>query len=98
MKHRDHTNGLLDYHDSDRCIFDLWSPYNSHLDHERDDCAQENRAFSPFAEHQQDLEDAVNILVEAIMNGEENCSVEFETEVSDEDIAWIIAEVERRLR
>ena len=46
MKHRDHTNGLLGYHDSDRCIFDLWSPYDPHhphLDHERDDCAQENR-------------------------------------------------------
>lgn len=101
MKHRDHTNGLLGYHDSDRCIVDLWSPYDPHhphLDHERDDCAQENRAFSPFVEHQQDLEDAVNILVEARMNGEENCSVEFETEVSNEDIAWVMAEVERRLR
>ena len=32
------------------------------------------------------------------MNGEENCSVEFETEVSDEDIDWVMAEVERRLK
>lgn len=97
MKHRDHTNGLLGYHDSNRCIFDLWSPYDPHY-HNRDDCAQENRAFFPFAEHQQDLEDAINILVEAIMNGEKDCSIEFETEVSNEDIAWVMAEVERRLR
>lgn len=54
--------------------------------------------YLPYIQHQQDLEDAVNILVEARMNGEENCSVEFETEVSDEDIDWVMAEVERRLR
>ena len=54
--------------------------------------------YLPYIEHQQDLEDAVNILVEARMDGKENCSVEFETEVSDEDIAWVMAEVERRLR
>lgn len=59
--------------------------------------AQENRAFSSFAEHQQDLEDAVNLLIEARVKGE-NCSIQFETEVSDEDIAWVMAEVERRLR
>ena len=54
--------------------------------------------YLPYIEHQQDLEDAVNILVEARMNGEENYSVEFETEVSDEDIDWVMAEVERRLK
>lgn len=54
--------------------------------------------YLPYIEHQQDLEDAVNILVETRMNGEENCSVEFETEVSDEDIDWVMAEVERRLK
>ena len=54
--------------------------------------------YLPYIQHQQDLEDAVNILVEARMNGEENCFVEFETEVSDEDIDWVMAEVERRLR
>lgn len=54
--------------------------------------------YLPYIEHQQDLKDAVNILVEARMNGEENCSVEFETEVSDEDIDWVMAEVERRLK
>lgn len=58
--------------------------------------AQENRVFSSFAEHQQDLEDAVNLLIEARVKGE-NCSIQFETEVSDEDIAWVMAEVERRL-
>ncbi len=83
---------MFSYHDSDRCYFDLWSPCDGHGH------AQENRAFSPFAEHQQDLEDAVNILSEARMNGEENCFIEFETEVSNEDIAWVMAEVERRLR
>ena len=86
-----HPHGMLGYHDNPRYKFDLWSPVSC-------SCAQENRAFSPFVEHQQDLEDAINILVEARMNGEKDCSIEFETEVSNEDIAWIIAEVERRLR
>lgn len=83
---------MFGYHDSDRCYFDLWSPCDGR------GRAQENRALSPFAEHQQDLEDTVNILIEARMNGEENCSIEFETEVSNEDIAWVMVEVERRLR
>lgn len=53
--------------------------------------------YLPYIEHQQDLEDAVNILVEARVKGE-NCSIEFETEVSDEDVTWVMAEVERRLK
>ena len=53
--------------------------------------------FWPYAEHQQDLEDAVNLLIEAKVKGE-NCSIQFETEVSDEDINWVMAEVERRLK
>lgn len=85
-----HPHGMLGYHDSPRCKPDLWSPVSY-------PCAQENRAFSPFVEHQQDLEDAVNILIEARVKGE-NCSIQFETEVSDEDITWVHAEVERRLR
>lgn len=84
-----HSHDTLGYHDSPRCKSDLWSPVPC-------SCAQENRAFSPFVEHQQDLEDAVNLLIEARVKGE-NCSIQFETEVSDEDIAWVMAEVERRL-
>ena len=53
--------------------------------------------YLPYIEHQQDLEDAVNILVEARVKGE-NYSIEFETEVSDEDVTWVMAEVERRLK
>lgn len=85
-----HPHDMLGYHDSPRCKSDLWSPVPC-------SCAQENRAFSPFVEHQQDLEDAVNLLIEARVKGE-NCSIQFETEVSDKDIAWVMAEVERRLR
>ena len=85
-----HPHGILGYHDSPRCEFDLWSPVSCN-------CAQENRAFSPFVEHQQDLEDAVNILVEARRNNESNITIQFETEISDEDIDWVMAEVERRL-
>ena len=60
-------------------------------------CAQENRTFSPFVEHQQDLEDAVNILIESRLRGKTRCDIQFETEISDEDIDWVMAEVERRL-
>lgn len=84
-----HPHGMLGYHDNPRCKSDLWSPVPC-------PCAQENRAFSSFIEHQQDLEDAVNLLIEARVKGE-NCSIQFETEVSDKDIAWVMAEVERRL-
>ena len=57
-----HLHGMLGYHDSPRCNSDLWSPVPC-------PCAQENRAFSPFIEHQQDLEDAVNLLIEARVKG-----------------------------
>lgn len=53
--------------------------------------------FLSFAEHQQDLEDAINIILEARVKGE-SCSIEFETEVSDEDIAWVMVEANRRMR
>lgn len=57
-----------------------------------------DRLFLGYAEHQQDLEDAIQILVEATLNGESNVAIQFETEVSDTDLAWVRAEVERRLR
>lgn len=57
-----------------------------------------DKLFLSYAEHQQDLEDAVQILVEATLNGETNVTIQFETEVSDADLAWVRAEVERRLR
>lgn len=57
-----------------------------------------DKLFLGYAEHQQDLEDAVQILAEATLNGDTNVAVQFETEVSDTDLAWVRAEVERRLR
>lgn len=57
-----------------------------------------NSLFLSYAEHEQDLEDAVNILMDAIRNGETNCSINFDTEVSEEEIEWVGKEAKRRLR
>lgn len=56
-----------------------------------------NSLFLSYAEHEQDLEDAVNILMDAIKNGETNCTINFDTEVSKEEINWVKKEAIRRL-
>lgn len=55
-------------------------------------------AFMGYAEHQQDLEEAVEILVEGYFNGETEIGIQFETEVSEADKQWVMEEVKRRLR
>ena len=40
---------MFGYHDSNRCMFDLWSPVD-----DPNGCAIENRAFSPYAKHEQE--------------------------------------------
>lgn len=80
------------YHDNDRCAFDLWSPVD-----DPNHCAVENRAFSPYAKHQQELMDAVDKILEQASMGNLNFTLEFDDDISDEDIEWIYAEVQRRL-
>lgn len=82
---------MFSYHDSNRCGFDLWSPVDA------GPCAVENRAFSPYAKHTQELEDAVEMILDNYRNGNFNFTLDFDDDISDSDVEWIQREVERRL-
>lgn len=83
---------MFGYHDSSRCIFDLWSPVD-----DPNGCAVENRAFSPYAKHEQEKEDVIQMILEAARNGEDAFSIQLDDDFSDEDIEYIKEEVYRRL-
>ena len=89
---------MFGYHDEDRCIFDLWSP--------RDDqgvwhphskpgfpTAVENRAFSPYAKHTQEVEDIIDALVHADAG---NYTIDVDDDLSQSDLDYIKSEVMRR--
>ena len=84
---------MFGYHDSDRCMFDLWSPVD-----DPNGCAIENRAFSPYAKHEQEKEDVIQMILEAARNGEDIFSIQLDDDFSDEDIEYIKEEVYRRMR
>lgn len=66
---------MLGYHDSNRCATDLWSPMRQ--------SAAENRAFSAYAYHTQQLDD----IVASIAAGEENLSVS--DDLTSDDLRYI---------
>lgn len=89
---------MFGYHDEDRCVFDLWSP--------RDDqgvwhphskpgfpTAVENRAFSPYAKHTQEIEDIIDALVQADAG---NYTIDVDDDLSQSDLDYIKSEVMRR--
>ena len=84
---------MFGYHDSDRCMFDLWSPIN-----DPNGYAIENRAFSPYAKHEQEKEDIIQIILEAARNGDESFSIQLDDDFSDAEIEYIKEEVYRRMR
>jgi hypothetical protein len=77
------------YHHSGACHFDLWAPG------ERTDV--ENRAFSPYAKHMQELEDIIQSCVEAALRGETNLTFDLDDDLSDEDLAYIQSEIQKRV-
>lgn len=79
------------YHDSNRCKTDLWSPVDN------GPCAIENRAFSPYVKHSQELEDAVELILRNYEAGNFSFTLDFDDDISDEDVEWIQSEVERKL-
>ena len=83
---------MFGYHDTDRCMFDLWSPVN-----DPHGCAIENRAFSPYAKHEQEKEDVIQQIIEAARNGENHVSFNLDDDFSDADVEYIKEEVYRRL-
>ena len=84
---------MFGYHDSNRCMFDLWSPVD-----DPNGCAIENRAFSSYAKHEQEKEDVIQMILEAARNEEDAFSIQLDDDFSDEDIEYIKEEVYRRMR
>jgi hypothetical protein len=66
---------MFGYHDSNRCSFDLWSPSR--------ETAVENRTFSAWAFHNQQLED----IVDAIAHG--NTSISVSDDFTDDDLTYV---------
>lgn len=84
---------MFGYHDSDRCKFDLWSPVD-----DPNGCAVENRVFSSYAKHCQEIEDVVNHCVDHFLaTGETEFAVNLDDDFSDEDLEYIQNEIVRRL-
>ena len=96
---------MFGYHDSNRCAYDLWSPVRTNSYSENADSIQkgygvwedtpyhtaiENRAFSPYAQHTQDVEDIINLI------GQGYTAIEPETNLSSSDLRHIESEPRRR--
>lgn len=79
---------IFGYHDSDKCVFDLHSPVD-----DPNGCAVENRAFSPYAKHTQEVEDIIDALVHADAG---NYTIDVDDDLSQSDLDYIKSEVMRR--
>lgn len=79
---------IFGYHDSDNCVFDLHSPVD-----DPNGCAVENRAFSPYAKHTQEVEDIIDALVHADAG---NYTIDVDDDLSQSDLDYIKSEVMRR--
>ena len=72
------------------CPFDLDAPNNR--------SKIENVAFSDYAKHSQECEDIINLVLDKVARGEAGAfTLELNDDFSDEDIAYIEAEIERRI-
>ena len=79
---------MFGYHDDDRCYTYLWSPKD-----DPNGCAVENRAFSPYAKHTQEVEDIIDALVHADAG---NYTIDVDDDLSQSDLDYIKSEVMRR--
>jgi len=97
---------MLGHHDVNNCAFDLWSPVDpsskcqmnmqqqgsgNSFNGRKESCATENRAFSAYAKHSQEIEDVINMICE---NGV--CSIMTDDDMSYDDLRHIEDEVYRR--
>ena len=78
---------MFGYHDSPNCYFDLWAPNPTTWGSN----AIENRAFSPYAKHTQEVEDIINMIGNGYL-GEITC----DDNMSANDMAYIENEVYNR--
>ena len=97
---------MFGYHDSNRCDTDLWSPkttksYNPYADFNQHGygvwedtpyhTAIENRAFSPYAKHTQEVEDIIEMIGNGYAGG-----IECDDDMSAGDMRYIEQEVYKR--
>ena len=54
--------------------------------------------FWAYAKHEQEKEDAIQMILEAVANGSTDFSIQLDDDFSDEDIEYIKEEVYRRMR
>lgn len=81
---------MFGYCHDNECSLDLWNP-GEHRD-------VLNRAFSPYAKHEQEKEDVIKMIVEAAKLGTTNMSIQLDDCFSEEDVKYIEKEVYRRVR
>ena len=78
---------MFGYCHNDECPFDIWAPNHHHI---------ENRAFSPYVKHTQEIEDIIEEILAAARRGETSFDVEYDDSLSDADLEYIKQEVQRR--
>lgn len=76
---------MLGYHDSPNCAFDLHSPNPARWGNN----AIENRAFSPYCVHQQEIENIVDQIVKQYFE-EETVDYSLINSLNEEDLEDII--------
>ena len=77
---------MFGYHDSPECAFDLWAPKPDTWGEN----AIENRAFSAYAFHSQEIEDVISMI------GNGATSISCDTDMSESDMRYIENEVQKR--
>ena len=78
---------MFSYHDSPSCAFDLHAPNPTAWG----DNAIENRAFSPYAKHTQEVEDIIQMIGSGYSG-----SIECDDDMSAGDMHYIEQEVQKR--
>ena len=66
-------------------------------DNTRPFCARENRAFSPYAKHEQEKEDVIQEIIRQYNCGNYQFTIDLDDDFSESDAAYIQSEVQRRL-
>ena len=78
---------MFGYHDSPNCAFDIHAPNSTTWGYN----AIENRAFSPYAKHTQEVEDIINMIGSGYSGG-----IECDDDMSEGDMHYIEQEVYKR--
>lgn len=78
---------MFGYHDSPYCSTDIWAPKSETWGYN----AIENRAFSPYAKHTQEVEDIINMIGNGYTGG-----IECDDDMSAGDMRYIEQEVYKR--